>query len=140
MHDYNPLISNDFNAKELFSSLYKDAKTLVCLIKQDKVVDVNKKCIDSFGYIGEEKANSQSILNSIHLTPFDSNLYSFEATTKKGLKFSGSVLKSNPTSDGFYFGFIKILHIKGLEEYDLAVDQILKTLSAMKELQCPARN
>lgn len=137
MRKKKQMTSEDFSAEELFESLYKDSKTLVCLIKEDKVLDLNNKCITSFGYEVTDCLNETLLSDTISLVPSIADTYFFDAKTKKGLKFCGKVLKSIPTNDGFYFGFIEILYIDGLDTYAVSIDKVLKTLENMKEMQCP---
>lgn len=121
------------DAKELYRELYENAEALVCLVKDDKVIDVNTKCLTFFGY-EDSNIDKSALLDNIHLIIENSEAYSFNAVTKKGLEVRGNILRSGIVNNEFYFGFIEVSYINGLEDYEEALDKISRTLTALRKL------
>lgn len=127
------------DAKVLYKELYENAEALVCLIKHDKVIDVNTKCLVFFGY-EDSYIDKLVLLDNIYLLIESSDSYDFTATTKLGLEIRGKILKSGAVNNDFYFGFLEISFISGLDDYAVAIDKISKTLLALKKFHSPGHN
>lgn len=128
----NSELSGDIDAHELYSALYENSEALVCLIRDNQIVDLNSKCLVFFGY-ENTPIDKLVLLENLSLEVETEETYKFSAITKKGLDVKGRILKSALINHEFYFGFIEVLYINGLEDYEVALDKISRTLAILKE-------
>ena len=119
---------NAFNvsAEQAFNTLFQDAPNSMCIMQGDKIINFNTMFIERCGYTASEELLPELTVTEKKRRSDDQSERSLiiEAYTKGRKHIGGEILLSELVEKDFSFGFIQVMWIEGLEEFEKVVDQM----------------
>ena len=120
----------DVSPEKAFNALFSDAPNSMCILKDEEIINFNNIFVERCGFdIANELLDKFTISKKIFNKTTQESLLIFDGYTK-GLKhIGGEILVSQAIEENYYFGFIQVMWIEGLEEFEQVIDQMNRLIT-----------